>query len=77
MTHSRSQSLYESVVYVAHSFNSSLNHSTSIYSLQNFSDGHCYGDSAVTNTGIGPDATWFTLEETIFIIWFLKVIENL
>ena len=49
------------------------------YLLQHFSDGHCYGDSAVTNTGIGPDATGFTfeLEETIFIIWFLKVIENL
>ena len=64
---------------MTHSFNSSLNHSTSIYSLQHFSDGHCYGDSAVTNTGIGPDATGFTfeLEETIIIIWFLKVIENL
>ena len=30
--HACKQSLYESVVYVTHSFNSSLNHSTSIYS---------------------------------------------
>lgn len=44
-----------------------------------FSDGHCAGFCSDYNTGIGPDATGLTfeLEETIFIICFLKVIENL
>lgn len=61
----RKQSLYKSVAYVTHSFSSFPNHSTSIYSLMKaFSSGHCYGDSAVNDTGmgIGPDLMEFALE---------------
>lgn len=63
--------LYDSFIqFITQSFNKYL-----LTSAGDFSSGHCYGDTAVNNTGTGPDRTEFTfkLEEIIGVIWFLKV----
>lgn len=59
-----------SIHFITQSFNKFL-----LTSARHLSTGHRDGDTAVKNTGIVPELVGFTfkLEETVPIIWLLKV----